>query len=191
MPDSQDPCVFCDIIAGQAPATIVRTWQDAIAIVPLNPVTEGHTLVIPAAHVRDVAENPEVSALTMGAAAELAAEAGPCNVITSRGAEATQTVPHLHLHVVPRRAGDGLALPWAASRVADQMRRDYEDLLGSIWLYIGWRYVTKQLTTEQKNLFADAVEADLRRGDGFEDGEVEAAVDRWWVDAARQAGEDR
>jgi len=107
-----EPCVFCAIIAGRAPATIVRSWRDAIAIVPLNPVTEGHTLVIPATHVRDVAEDPHVSALAMKAAAELAAEIGPCNVITSKGAEATQTVPHLHLHLVPRREDDGLALPW-------------------------------------------------------------------------------
>ncbi len=45
-------------------------------------------------------------------AAELAAEVGDCNVITSRGAAATQTVRHLHVHVVPRRQGDGILLPW-------------------------------------------------------------------------------
>ena len=105
-------CVFCDILAGEAPATIVRSWPTAIAIKPLNPVTEGHTLIIPATHVRDVTEDPEVSAMTMEAAAEYAAGVGPCNVITSAGREATQTVPHLHLHVVPRKGRDGLALPW-------------------------------------------------------------------------------
>jgi len=114
MPDPTS-CVFCDILAGEAPATIVRSWEYAIALVPLNPVTEGHTLVIPDDHVRDVTENPEVSALTMQAAAEYAAEVGPCNVITSAGREATQTVFHLHLHVIPRREGDGLALPWTTS----------------------------------------------------------------------------
>lgn len=107
-----DACVFCAIVAGEAPATVVRSWRDAIAIVPLNPVTEGHTLVIPATHVKDATEDPRVSALTMQAAAEYAAGVGPCNVITSVGREATQTVLHLHLHVVPRRDGDGLALPW-------------------------------------------------------------------------------
>ena len=105
-------CVFCAILAGEAPATIVRSWPNAIAIRPHSPVTEGHTLVIPATHVRDVAEDPEVSALTMAAAAEYAAGVGPCNVITSAGREATQTVFHLHVHVVPRRAEDGLSLPW-------------------------------------------------------------------------------
>jgi histidine triad (HIT) family protein len=109
-----DRCIFCDILAGEAPATIVRTWPAAIAFKPLNPATEGHTLVIPTTHVRDVAEDPEVSAMTMEAAAEYAAEVGSCNVITSVGRDATQSVFHLHLHVVPRRAGDGLALPWTS-----------------------------------------------------------------------------
>lgn len=110
MPDREPTCVFCQIVAGEAPATIVRRWDDALAIVPLNPVTAGHTLVIPIKHVRDVWINPAVSALTMRRAAELARP--PCNVITSAGREATQSVWHLHLHVVPRRDNDGLALPW-------------------------------------------------------------------------------
>jgi histidine triad (HIT) family protein len=104
-------CIFCAIVDGTAPATVVRRWPDAIAITPLNPVVSGHVLVIPVHHVADVTEDPTTSALTMAAAAELAT--APCNVITSAGAEATQTVKHLHLHVVPRAVGDGLALPWS------------------------------------------------------------------------------
>jgi histidine triad (HIT) family protein len=75
-------------------------------------VTDGHLLVVPTVHVRDATQDPGVTAFTMAAAAELAKEAGPCNIITSAGAEATQTVFHLHLHIVPRREGDGLTLPW-------------------------------------------------------------------------------
>ncbi|MGP4115429.1 HIT family protein [Streptomyces sp. 4N509B] len=104
--------MFCRIVNGREPATVVRAWPDAAAIVPLHPVTPGHLLVIPHAHVVDFTENPEVSAAAMRRAAELAAGAGPSNLITSRGREATQTVFHLHLHLVPRSTGDGLALPW-------------------------------------------------------------------------------
>jgi histidine triad (HIT) family protein len=111
-------CPFCDIIAGYGPATVVRRWEYVIAIRPLRPVTAGHILVIPHEHVADVGENPEVSARTMEAAAELAAELADCNVITSRGAAATQTVGHLHLHVVPRNPFDGLALPWTQRELA-------------------------------------------------------------------------
>lgn len=105
-----DGCAFCAIVARTASAEIVAEWPDALAFVPLNPVTPGHVLVVPKRHVRDVTEDPEVSAAAMRAAAELAVP--PTNVITSAGEGATQTVFHLHLHVVPRVAGDGLALPW-------------------------------------------------------------------------------
>jgi histidine triad (HIT) family protein len=103
-------CMFCAIIAGDEPATVVRRWPLAWAIVPRRPVVDGHLLVIPTRHVRDVSEDPWVSAMTMRAAAELAVP--PCNIITSAGSEATQSVFHLHLHIVPRAENDGLALPW-------------------------------------------------------------------------------
>ncbi|MBB0243872.1 HIT domain-containing protein [Streptomyces alkaliphilus] len=106
-------CPFCAIVAGRAPATVMRTWSDAIAIVPLNPVTPGHWLVIPRTHVPDAATDPGVSAAVMRRAAEVIAHTGDdCNLITSIGAPATQTVFHLHLHIVPRATGDGLPLPW-------------------------------------------------------------------------------
>lgn len=105
-------CVFCRIVEGIEPAAVVRRWPEAIAIRPRNPITEGHLLVIPTTHVADVGVDRHVSAIAMAAAAELAAEYENCNVLTSRGREATQTVFHLHIHVVPRAAGDALPLPW-------------------------------------------------------------------------------
>lgn len=117
-------CIFCEIIAGNALATIVDQWDDAIAIQPRNPVTPGHTLVIPRQHVTDVGTNQEVTAAVAARAAELAAGLPAANVITSKGAAATQTVFHLHFHVVPRRTGDGLPLPWTPQQDAlDANRR--------------------------------------------------------------------
>jgi histidine triad (HIT) family protein len=110
--DQPAPCVFCAIAAGEAPATVVREWPDVIAIRPRGGVNAGHTLVIPRAHVADAGTDPEVSARTMACAAELMAGHRDANIITSKGSAATQTVFHLHLHVVPREAGDGLPLPW-------------------------------------------------------------------------------
>lgn len=112
-------CPFCEIVAGRAPAKFVYTWPDAVAFTPLNPVTDGHTLVVPRRHVTDFAADPEVSAATMRRAAEAAAglrPGGPMNLITSWGAAATQSVFHLHLHLVPRAENDGLALPWYSGR---------------------------------------------------------------------------
>lgn len=117
-------CPFCDIVAGRAPAQVVHEWDDALAIVPLNPVTDGHLLVIPKVHVADVGHDPETSAATMRRAAQLAASQW-CNVITSRGEVATQSVFHLHLHLVPRSEGDLLSLPWDV-RGAGPVRPDEE-----------------------------------------------------------------
>lgn len=107
-------CVFCAIVRGDSPATFVARWPEVVAIRPLRPVVEGHVLVLPTTHVRDAAADPDVTAVTMHAAASLAVSLmpGDFNVITSAGVAATQTVFHLHVHLVPRSVGDGLALPW-------------------------------------------------------------------------------
>lgn len=110
-------CAFCAIGAGTGPATIVAEWPETVAIHPRGGgCTDGHVLVIPRAHVTDFAQDACVTATTMARAAELAARlGGDYNLITSKGAVATQTVFHLHVHLVPRVQGDGLALPWSAA----------------------------------------------------------------------------
>ncbi|MFD6400720.1 HIT family protein [Nocardia sp. NPDC060249] len=112
-----DPCPFCEILEHGAPATIVAEWREAIAITPLNPVTDAHILVIPRKHVDDATVDPILTGIVMKYAAEVADAVSPANIITSIGAEATQTVFHLHVHVVPRRHGDGLHLPWTGQKV--------------------------------------------------------------------------
>lgn len=107
-------CVFCKIERQQAPARFVGSWADVFAIEPLGPVTPGHVLFIPRAHVTDFTDDPIVAAQVMAHAARYVAEEGisDANLITSKGEHATQTVFHLHLHVVPRTLDDGLTLPW-------------------------------------------------------------------------------
>ena len=113
MTDTVASCAFCAIAAGRAPATVVREWPDALAILPRRGgVTEGHVLVLPRVHAADAGTDPAVTAAVMSRAAELMAELPAANLITSKGAPATQTVFHLHVHVVPRYPGDGLPLPW-------------------------------------------------------------------------------
>lgn len=106
-----ETCVFCDIVAGLESADIVCEWDYAVAFIPLAPVVPGHVVVVPRVHVPDFTTDPLISAEVMRCAAQIADP--PCNVITSAGAAATQTVFHLHLHIVPRADGDGLALPWS------------------------------------------------------------------------------
>ncbi|MGW4597034.1 HIT family protein [Streptomyces sp. NPDC004457] len=112
-------CVFCAIATGGAPAVIVREWPDALAVCPRSGgVNAGHVFVLPRVHVEDAGTDPEVTAAVMRRAAELMAEHPAANLITSKGAAATQTVHHLHVHVVPRQEGDGLPLPWTPQHTA-------------------------------------------------------------------------
>jgi histidine triad (HIT) family protein len=111
-------CVFCAIAAGTSPAAVVREWDDAVAFMPLEPVVQGHTLVIPKVHVADFVQDPDVTGLTAKRAAGLARDRGmlSANLITSMGEDATQSVYHLHFHLIPRAAHDGFALPWDPRR---------------------------------------------------------------------------
>ncbi|GAB1340862.1 HIT family protein [Streptomyces sp. E-15] len=112
-------CVFCLIAAGEAPAVIVREWPDALAVRPRSGgVTAGHVFVLPRVHVEDAGTDPDVTAAVMHRAAELMAEHPAANIITSKGEAATQSVYHLHVHVVPRQADDGLPLPWTPQHAA-------------------------------------------------------------------------
>ncbi|HEV7975348.1 HIT family protein [Amycolatopsis sp.] len=107
-------CSFCEIVAERASAQVVRRWDDVLAIRPRSGgVADGHVLVIPHQCVPDIGADTALSARVMECVAELAAELPACNIITSKGATATQTVFHLHVHVVPRAAGDNLPLPWS------------------------------------------------------------------------------
>ncbi|MEU6990327.1 HIT family protein [Streptomyces sp. NPDC046465] len=111
-------CPFCAIVLGRAPAEIVRELGSALAIVPLDPVVDGHLLVIPKHHVADFADDPYITGITAQCAAELARDLGlvSANLITSKGRAATQSVFHLHQHLLPRAENDGLALPWYSGR---------------------------------------------------------------------------
>ena len=108
-------CVFCSIVRGEAPAKIVREWDSAIAFVPLDPVVNGHVLVVPRRHVQDAVESQVLTLLTMSCALDLARETDASNIITSIGAAATQSIFHLHIHVIPREFGDDLMVPWGTT----------------------------------------------------------------------------
>jgi histidine triad (HIT) family protein len=110
-------CIFCKIVRGEAPAEIVEIGRHSVTIVPLNPVVPGHTITIPFNHVQDAASSPGITADAMYEAAQIAKRHIASNIITSIGAPATQTVMHLHIHVVPRVEGDGLLLPWSNQHV--------------------------------------------------------------------------
>lgn len=115
-PAEINACVFCHY-AG--PNDVLWDTPSAFVVEPLRQVTPGHVLVIPKAHARDFAERPDITAVAFRHAAEFvqSEELGDCNLITSKGAAASQTVHHIHIHVLPRRWGDNVTLPWGNPNV--------------------------------------------------------------------------
>ncbi len=115
-----DPdCLFCKIVAGEIPATIVDEDERTVAFMDINPATRGHALVVPRAHAVDVfAIDPQDLQAVAVAAQRLAKRARErlgadgVNLLNSNGPAAWQTVFHFHLHVIPRYEGDPLRLPW-------------------------------------------------------------------------------
>jgi len=123
MAPARDPdCLFCKIVAGEIPATIIAEDERTIAFMDISPATRGHALVIPRTHARDVHEIDPADLAAVAAAAQGVARravehlgAAGVNLLNSSGAAAWQTVFHFHMHVIPRYDGDPLRLPWAPS----------------------------------------------------------------------------
>jgi histidine triad (HIT) family protein len=108
-------CVFC-VMWAEPDKRPLSWWTypsgHVARLVPLNPVVPGHVLFIPLGHVADAGVLPDRTAGVMRAAASYVQGLDAANIITSKGEAASQSVFHLHVHVVPRKDGDGLALPW-------------------------------------------------------------------------------
>lgn len=116
-------CVFCAIVAGRAESSIVGNDGGAMAFLDLQPAVVGHALVVPRRHAADLADlTPEEGAAVwelgrrVAAAARATGLADGVNLFLADGATAGQEVWHVHLHVLPRTAGDGLRLDGAFRR---------------------------------------------------------------------------
>ena len=119
MSDRDPDCLFCKIIAGEIPGTIVAEDDRTVAFMDINPATRGHALVVPRRHAADLgAVEPDELGAVVQAAQRLAVRARDAlgadgvNLINAWGSAAWQTVFHLHVHVIPRYADDPLKLPW-------------------------------------------------------------------------------
>ena len=107
-------CIFCAIAAGEEPAS--RVWEDDVccAFMDVAPISPGHVLVIPRRHARLIHELPQdvrrhlfdVGCRVRRAIGASSVAADGVNLMLNDGRAANQTVPHVHLHVVPRRRGD-------------------------------------------------------------------------------------
>ena len=113
-------CIFCKIVAGEIPSEKLYEDSETLAFMDINPVHDGHCLVIPKEHyptVFDVAPDAFAAAartaIKVATAVNAATKPDGLNLIQSNGPGAAQSVQHVHLHVLPRRMRDGLAINWA------------------------------------------------------------------------------
>ena len=118
-------CVFCDIVAGAVPAYVVFSNADVLAFLDHRPLLPGHVLVIPKIHYETLADLPAaevgpffLAVQRLAIAVEKGLKADGSFVATN--IRISQSVPHLHVHVVPRRKGDGLF-----SKTFQWIRRPY------------------------------------------------------------------
>jgi histidine triad (HIT) family protein len=111
----QDPnCIFCKIIAGEIPAKIIMQNEKAMALLDAFPLAPGHALVIPKSHYAKVQLMSEHDAMAVfeivwkiAGAVEIGSQVNASTIAIHNGSEAGQEVPHVHVHVVPRKKGDG------------------------------------------------------------------------------------
>ncbi|MEU5163871.1 HIT domain-containing protein [Streptomyces sp. NPDC020875] len=112
--EPQADCLFCKIVAGEVPATVVRETEHVVAFRDINPQAPTHVLVIPKAHYPDAASlaaaAPELAAAVLAEAGQVAADesAEAYRIVFNTGSGAGQTVFHAHAHLL---AGRGLAWP--------------------------------------------------------------------------------
>lgn len=112
-----DNCIFCKIVDGVIPCVKVYEDSRVLAFMDINPLSPGHTLVVPKEHHENIFEiSPDDYGLISSVAAKIAHAVKKAlnpdgvNIMQLNGKAANQVVPHLHMHVTPRWIGDGLTI---------------------------------------------------------------------------------
>ncbi len=129
-----DDCIFCRIANGTIPSKTLYEDESFRVILDVNPATKGHALILPKEHAADLYELPDEAAKDVLVLAKKMAKTmrdrlgcDGLNLVQNNGEAAGQTVPHFHMHLIPRYAGDGQTLGWepreAASEELEEIRR--------------------------------------------------------------------
>ena len=127
--DAPHTCPFCDLIHGAGEVSMCYEDADVVAFMDIQPVNAGHVLVVPREHFKGLDDIPHSLAmhlfevaLEIAPVAKQVAHSDGMNVVVNSGAAAGQDVFHYHVHVIPRRPGDGfdVPLPFADSEMPDR-----------------------------------------------------------------------
>jgi histidine triad (HIT) family protein len=107
-------CIFCRIVAGEIPAEVIAKTEHTLALLDVQPLADGHVLVVPTAHVPTVEDlgTEQATALfamtcRLAGPVRKAVGAAGSTIGINNGGATGQTIPHVHLHIVPRWEGDG------------------------------------------------------------------------------------
>ncbi|EFO63249.1 HIT family protein [Giardia lamblia P15] len=132
-------CIFCSIVAREIPSEAVYEDEHVLAFLDIMPSAPGHCVVIPKYHAALFHELPPVSAAALGTALVKvsgalikAMECSCYNIVNNNGPDAGQEVPHIHFHIIPRKAGDGLGYKFSPqngeelSKIAARIRKCIE-----------------------------------------------------------------
>ena len=136
----EDNCLFCRIVSGEIPATLVYVDKNAIAFLDHRPLFHGHTLLVPRDHIETLVDLPQeligpffkaAQSLAQGVEYAMKAE----GTFVAMNNRVSQSVPHLHVHIVPRRRKDGLkGFFWPRTKYKDEeeMKAVAKEIAGAL-----------------------------------------------------------
>ncbi len=136
-------CIFCRIVEGEIPAEVVRREADVVAFLDVQPLADGHVLVVPRAHAASIEDLPAAAADALWrAVVELARPvrqalgAAGTTIGINNGDATGQTIPPVHIHIEPRSAGDGAGsihsiFPRTTARALPEVGKAIRDQLGA------------------------------------------------------------
>lgn len=134
-----DECVFCEILRGDSPASFTYQDDTVVAFLDVQPITHGHMLVVPREHAVLMSDlNETVAMRTFRVARQLSSVvrnilgASGVNLFVADGETAFQDVPHFHVHVIPRYAGDGFSLTFPPEYDHPPSRAELETIASAI-----------------------------------------------------------
>jgi len=134
-----DDCVFCQIIKGEAEASFVHQDDAIVAFMDIQPITQGHMLVVPREHyvrMRDVPDQVAMRAFRiarmLATTSEAVLGAPGANLLVMDGEVAFQDVPHFHVHVIPRYGNDGFGLTFPSAYTSPPSRAQLQAIASAL-----------------------------------------------------------
>jgi histidine triad (HIT) family protein len=133
-------CIFCKIVKGEIPCARIYEDGEVLVFLDINPLSKGHSLVIPKGHFETISDIPEKELFSLAkalkktsVAIQKATGAHGINITQNNGRAADQLVPHAHFHVIPRFEGDGIRSPHGKQKYAqgemEETRKKISELI--------------------------------------------------------------